>query len=111
MTTLCSTDSSTETRDAQAPLLALRNPGSIKAWLRGEHPLKVVVGDDLTPASEGALRWAAALRHVGPCELVVCHVFSLFEEKSRLGIGGSLYARVSELEQASLAALKRHAAP
>ena len=96
---------------AKAPVLVVRAAAPIEAWLRGEHSLKVVVGDDLTAISDAALRWTAALRHLGPCDIVACHIFWLIGEKSRLGIGGSLYTRVPELEQANLAALQRHAGP
>jgi nucleotide-binding universal stress UspA family protein len=96
---------------AKSPVLLVRSALPIEAWLGGERPLKVVVGDDLTPASDAALRWAADLRRLGPCEIVACHVFSLLGENSRLGAGDSLYARVPELEQANLADLQRHAGP
>jgi nucleotide-binding universal stress UspA family protein len=96
---------------AKCPVLVVRAAPRFEAWLRGERPLKIVVGDDLTSVSAPALRWVADLRRLGPCEIVVCHVFSLIAEKSRLGVGGSLYARVPELEQANLAALRRHAGP
>jgi nucleotide-binding universal stress UspA family protein len=94
---------------AKSPVLVVRAAPPIQAWLREEKPLKVVVGDDLTHVSMAALRWTADLRRLGPCEIVACHVFSLLGEKSRLGIGGPLHARVSELERANLAALRRHA--
>ncbi len=96
---------------ARFPVLVVRHATPFEAWLRGERSLKVVVADDLTPRSEAALRWTAALRALGPCEIVVAHVFGLLGEKSRLGIPGSLYSRVPDLERANLSALRRHAAP
>jgi nucleotide-binding universal stress UspA family protein len=96
---------------AKSAVLVVRAASPFEAWLRGERALRIVVGDDLTLVSAAALRWTAKLRHLGPCDIVVCHVFSLIEEKSRLGVGGPLYARIPELEQANLAALRRHAGP
>lgn len=96
---------------AGSPVLVVRDAAPIEAWLRGERALKIVVGDDLTSTSQMALRWTAGLRGLGRCDIVACHVYGLLAEKSRLGIPGALHARIPELEQANLGALRRHAGP
>jgi nucleotide-binding universal stress UspA family protein len=44
------------------PVLVVRDEAPIRAWARGEELLRVVVGVDLTPSSDAALRWVADLR-------------------------------------------------
>jgi nucleotide-binding universal stress UspA family protein len=39
------------------PVLVVRDESPIRAWARGEGPLRAVVGVDLTPSSDAALRW------------------------------------------------------
>ena len=64
-------------RVAQAspvPVLVVRDGGRLEAWARGQGALRVMVGVELTPASQVALRWARGLRAIGPCELLVTYV-------------------------------------
>ena len=76
-------------RVAQAstiPVLVVRKGARFETWARGEHPLRVLVGVDLTLTSKTALRWAGALRAIGPCDLLVTQVAWPPGEHFRLGI-------------------------
>jgi len=76
-------------RVAQAsplPVLVVRDGASVDAWVRGDRSLRVMVGVELASTSKTALRWAAGLRAIGPCDLLVTQVASPFGEHVRLGI-------------------------
>jgi len=76
-------------RVAQAsplPVLVVRDGASFDAWARGDRPLRVMVGVELASTSKTALRWAAGLRAIGPCDLLVTQVAWPFAEHVRLGI-------------------------
>ena len=66
-------------------------PGSrLGSWVRGEHPLKILVGYDFSPASDAALRWVNEMQQIGPCETSVLHIDWPPEEAERLGYHGPL---------------------
>ncbi len=70
-------------RTAQAspvPVLVVREVESWRAWLGGERPLRVLLGEDFSAAAAAALDWARWLAGVAPCELIVAH---LIEEPVR----------------------------
>lgn len=71
---------------ASVPTLVLRDAKLIEAWLRGERPLRVVVGYDYSPTAEAALAWSDSLREVGPIDLTVLYVASAANERVRLQI-------------------------
>lgn len=71
---------------SNVPVLVVRDAGPLCAWARGEKALKVTVGADLGPSSKAALRWAAGLREIGPCDLTVTEIAWPFGERARLGI-------------------------
>lgn len=76
-------------RVAQAsriPVLVVRDGGRIETWARGERALRVMVGVEPTATSKAALRWAGALRAIGPCELLVAQIAWPAEEHRRIGI-------------------------
>ena len=76
-------------RVAQAspiPLLIVRESASIEAWAVGERVLCTMVGVEIGSTSKAALRWAAELRGIGRCDLLVTHVAWPFAEHKRLGI-------------------------
>jgi len=76
-------------RVAQAsplPVLVVRDGTRIEAWVRGERSLRVMVGVELVSSSRTALRWAANLRAIGPCDLLVTQVVSPIGEHARLGV-------------------------
>jgi nucleotide-binding universal stress UspA family protein len=68
------------------PVLVVRDGAHLEAWARGEHPLRVLVGVELTTTSQRALRWACALRAIGPCDLLVTQVAWPPGEHLRLGL-------------------------
>jgi nucleotide-binding universal stress UspA family protein len=80
---------STAERVAQAssvPVLVIRDATSIEAWARGERALRIMVGVEITSTSKAALRWAARLRELGRCDLLVTQVAWPFGEHLRLGV-------------------------
>lgn len=56
------------------PVPVVRDGARFEAWARGQH----------------ALRWASALRVIGPCDLLVTQVAWPAEEHLRLGISGPM---------------------
>jgi universal stress protein A len=70
------------------PTLVVRPGGRLGSWLRGEHPLKILVAYDFSPASDAALRWVNELQQIGPCHTTVLHVDSPPHKADRLGYHG-----------------------
>lgn len=70
---------------SSVPTLVIRDPGSFEAWLRGERPLKVMVGYDFSASSEAAIRWIGSLSEIAPCDITIAYVASPANERSRLG--------------------------
>lgn len=80
---------STAERVAQAssrPVLIVRDAASIEGWSRGERALRIMIGVELATTSKAALRWAAGLRQLGPCDLLVTQVVWPPGEHLRLGV-------------------------
>jgi nucleotide-binding universal stress UspA family protein len=73
-------------RQSTVPALTLRAPGRLLSWLRGERPLRVLVGADLGRASEAARVFASTMGAVGPIEVEVVLVASPAEVHERLGL-------------------------
>jgi nucleotide-binding universal stress UspA family protein len=74
------------------PTLVVRPATRLGPWLQGEHPLKILVGDDLSAASSAALGWVNELRQIGPCEISVLHVDRPVDVAERLGYHAPLPA-------------------
>jgi nucleotide-binding universal stress UspA family protein len=72
------------------PVLVIRDAAPWRAWLRGERPLRVVIGADASTSSDTALRWAAELIRAAPCDVTVAYVTWPPEERERFGPGGSM---------------------
>lgn len=72
------------------PTLVVRPGGKLIPWIRGQQPLKVLVGYDFSPASDAALRWVNQMQAVNPCETVVVHIDWPPEQAKRLGYNGPL---------------------
>ena len=72
------------------PTLVVRPGSRLGSWVRGEHPLKILVGYDFSPASDAALRWVNEMQQIGPCETSVLHIDWPPEEADRLGYHGPL---------------------
>jgi nucleotide-binding universal stress UspA family protein len=72
------------------PTLVVRPGGRLGSWLRGEHPLKILVGYDFSASSDAALRWLSEIGALGPCEISVVHVAWPPDEAHRVGYHGPL---------------------
>jgi nucleotide-binding universal stress UspA family protein len=72
------------------PTLVVRPGGRLGSWLRGEHPLKILVGYDFSSASDAALRWVSELQQIGPCQTTVLHLDWPPNEADRLGYHGPM---------------------
>lgn len=72
------------------PTLVVRPGSRLGSWVRGEHPLKVLVGYDFSAAGDAALRWLNEMQAVGACETNVVHIDWPPEEAHRLGYHGPL---------------------
>lgn len=73
-------------RQSRVPILMVRAPEAFEAWLRGERPLRVMVGSDVGAASTRALRFAEQLSRMGPVEITVACVAGPDETSIRLGL-------------------------
>lgn len=73
----------------ERPVLIVRgNREGFSAWASGERPLRILVGVDLTRASEAALKWLHDLRELGPCDITLLHLYWPPVEYARLGLRG-----------------------
>ena len=75
---------------ATVPTVVVRDAEPLVSWARGEHTLRVFVAFNFTVTSEAALRWAAQLASIGPCEFIVAYVDWPPKERARLGGTGPL---------------------
>jgi nucleotide-binding universal stress UspA family protein len=72
------------------PTLVVRPGSRLGSWIRGEHPLRVLVGYDFSAAGDAALRWLNEMQGVGSCETSVVHIDWPPEEAHRVGYHGPL---------------------
>lgn len=72
------------------PTLVVRPGSRLGSWIRGEHPLKILVGYDFSAASDAALRWLNGMQEIGPCEINVVHSDWPPEAAHRIGYHGPL---------------------
>jgi nucleotide-binding universal stress UspA family protein len=72
------------------PTLVVRPGGRLSSWIRGERPLKVLVGYDFSAASDAALDWVNQLRDIGKCQTTVLYSNWPPDEARRLGYEGPL---------------------
>jgi nucleotide-binding universal stress UspA family protein len=73
---------------SHVPVLAIRDAKPFEAWTRGERPLRVVLGADLTQSGEAAMRWVNDLTSLGPCEIELVHLYWPPQQFERLGLSG-----------------------
>ena len=66
------------------PLLVVRHAEPFEAWARGKR-LTVVLALDFTASSDAPLAFVQALRRLGPCRVVVAHVYDPDEAQRRYG--------------------------
>jgi nucleotide-binding universal stress UspA family protein len=72
------------------PTLVVRPNGRLASWIRGEHPLKILVGYDFSGASDAALNWVNQLREIGKFQATVLYSNWPPDEARRLGYKGPL---------------------
>jgi nucleotide-binding universal stress UspA family protein len=94
------------------PTLVVRPGGRLASWVRGEHPLKVLVGYDFSAASDAALAWVNQLREIGKCQITVLYSNWPPDEARRLGHEGPLplAGNVKEIQKDLERDLKKHVA-
>lgn len=73
---------------AHVPVLTVRGPDALLDWARGDRPLRIVLGADLTASAAAAMRWVDALARFGRCEVIAAHCYWPPEQYARLGLGG-----------------------
>ena len=72
------------------PTLVVRPGSRLGTWLRGEHPLRILVGYNFLAVSDAALRWVKTLQEIGPCEIKIVFIDWPPEEADRLAYHGAL---------------------
>lgn len=74
-------------QNATVPTLVVRDHDRLIDWATGKRPLNAFVGYDFSASSDAALRWAASLPEIGPCNITVTYLSWPPAETWRLGIG------------------------
>lgn len=72
------------------PTLVIRPGGRLSSWIRGEHPLKVLLGYDFSAAGDAALHWLSRFRQVGACDIHIVHLDRPMEVAAQTGYKGPL---------------------
>jgi nucleotide-binding universal stress UspA family protein len=72
------------------PTLVVRPAGRLMSWIRGKHPLKILVGYDFSATSDAALAWVNELGKIGKLETIVLYTNWPPDEARRLGYEGPL---------------------
>jgi nucleotide-binding universal stress UspA family protein len=75
-------------REASIPVLVVREARPFEEWLENGRPLRVVVGCEDGPSSDGALVWAGSLRDIASIELIVARLVLPGAENQRAGVSG-----------------------
>jgi nucleotide-binding universal stress UspA family protein len=76
-------------RKSIVPVLTLREPERLIAWLQGQQPLRIMIGSDLGHAATAARSFASRLNTVSSCELEVVYIVSPLDIHKRMGITAS----------------------
>lgn len=76
-------------RSSRVPLMVLRDPVRLSAWLQGTRTLRVLVGADFGRAAEAARAFAAKLAALGPAETEIMYVASPEDTYARLKLDPS----------------------
>lgn len=71
---------------ATCPVLVLREEDRLHAWLRGERPLRVMLGADFSSTTDVAIRFLVQLASLGPCEITAAQVVWPPEAHGRYGV-------------------------
>ena len=72
------------------PTLVVRPSGKLRAWLRENETLRVLLAYDFSPAGDAAVKWASHLHVLGRCEIQIVHLYRPTDEANRLGYKGPL---------------------
>lgn len=98
-------------RKSSAPVLTLREPERLAAWLRGERPMRMLVGADLGAAAQAARAFAVRLASTGSAQIDVVSIARPAELSARLGLRSSPSAHElsHEAREALLRELRRQA--
>ncbi len=75
---------------AAVATLVVRQPDVFVDWAAGNRLLKVFVAADFSTSARVALRWAAGLRKIAPCQLTAAFVNWPPAERERLGVHGPM---------------------
>jgi nucleotide-binding universal stress UspA family protein len=89
-------------RSSLVPVLVVRAPAPLEAWLRGERPLRIIVATDLSPTSDLAIRWAMALRAIAPCHITVAHAATTTNPHEAQALERDLRRRMDEWAAAEI---------
>jgi nucleotide-binding universal stress UspA family protein len=73
---------------SHVPVLVVRDAAALTRWLRGERPLRVVLGVDFSLAARSAFRTVQQLRTLAPCEVIATHLYFPPTQNERLGLAG-----------------------
>lgn len=68
------------------PMLVVRDPAPLLAWLRGERPLQILVAFDFSTQAASALAFAARLARLGNCRIVAAFTDDPKREARRMGL-------------------------
>jgi nucleotide-binding universal stress UspA family protein len=92
------------------PTLVVRPKGRLASWIRGEHPLKILVGYDFSPASDATLNWVNQLTEIGKVQTTVLYSSWPPDEARRMGYEGPLplITNPAEVEKKLERDLKKH---
>ncbi len=77
-------------RQTQSPMLVLRDPAPLLAWLRGERALRMLIAYDFTPQADAAVLFAGQLAGLGACKPVAAYVGDPHAEAARMGLRDDL---------------------
>jgi nucleotide-binding universal stress UspA family protein len=85
-------------RFARVPVLVVRDAAPFETWAKGDRPLRILLGVDMTASSRPPIEWVKQLRHGGACDVLVGHVYHAVDASRRYGIRGRLSLVEPDLE-------------
>lgn len=100
-------------RKSLVPVLTLREPERLLAWLREQRPLRMLIGSDLGHAASAARAFAVEWAQLGSCTTDIVYVVSPADIHKRMGVAAapSDHRLTAEEEQALLRDITRTAPP
>lgn len=75
------------------PLLVVRDPSSLQAWIRGTTTLTCAVGTDLTRSSRRVIDETSRMAALGRTKVILAYVIYHPAEYARLDLTGPIYRR------------------